>query len=171
MFRPRLSLASTAVIGAGLLAGAGVGAVAVSHIMGSSPTASIVTPAPAPQAPEPTPVPTAPAASSAKATRARLVLRSDLVKLVAQQTGTTVQQVRSEVEAGQTLDAIAGSDAQTVVSAALQEVTTKLDAEVAAGTITQAQETAQLSRAQTSITRLMAALPKAKAAPQATPAG
>jgi hypothetical protein len=86
------------------------------------------------------------------------------VQLVATQTGLTAKQVHAQVRAGKSLDVIAGSRAQAVRDAALDAVTTRLDAARAKGTITAAQETKRLATAKDRIVRVMAATSHPRAA-------
>jgi hypothetical protein len=159
MIRPRFTLARLAVVGAGLVTAAGIGAAAVPHVLASAPAATTSAP-PA--------LGTAPAAgqkpANAKRHHAGLALRHLLVKLTATQTGTTAQQVRAQAKAGKSLDAIAGSRAQAVRDAALDTVTKRLDAARGKGRITPAQETKQLASVKARIATAMAATPHPKGA-------
>ena len=90
---------------------------------------------------------------------ARAVLRGlarDAVKITAQQTGLTTQQVRADLKQGQSLNQIAGSKAGAVESAVLQDIKTKLDKLVSAGKITADQENKIMARAKTAVDKLMA---------------
>jgi hypothetical protein len=159
MFRPRFTLARIALVGAGLAGAAGIGAAAIPQAIASSPVASTTTS----QTPK-----AAPAAGQkgvhAKGHHAGVALHRALVALVAKQTGLTVKQVRAELKAGKSLDAIAGDKAQAVRDAALDAITKRLDARRAAGKITQAQETRLLAAAKTRIAKVMAATPHVKSA-------
>jgi hypothetical protein len=159
MIRPRFTLARLALAGAGLLTAAGIGAAAVPQVLASSPVAA-TSASPALKTP---PVPGQKPAN-AKRHRAGLALRHELVQLVATQTGLSVKQVRTQVRAGKSLDAIAGSRAQAVRDAALDAVTRRLDAARATGTITAARETKLLATAKDRIVKVMAASPHPRAA-------
>jgi hypothetical protein len=159
MIRPRFTLARLALAGAGLLTAAGIGAAAVPQVLASSPAAA-TSASPALKTP---PVPGQKPAN-AKRHRAGLALRHELVQLVATQTGLSVKQVRTQVRAGKSLDAIAGSRAQAVRDAALDAVTRRLDATRATGTITAARETKLLATAKDRIVKVMAASPHPRAA-------
>jgi hypothetical protein len=159
MIRPRFTLARLALAGAGLLTAAGIGAAAVPQVLASSPAAA-TSASPALKTP---PVPGQKPAN-AKRHRAGLALRHELVQLVATQTGLSVKQVRTQVRAGKSLDAIAGSRAQAVRDAALDAVTRRLDAARATGTITAARETKLLATAKDRIVKVMAASPHPRAA-------
>ncbi len=159
MIRPRFTLARIALAGAGLMTAAGIGAAAIPPMLASTPAAA--TSASPPPATTPTPGQKGP---NAKHRQAGLALRHVIVQQVAAQTGLTVKQVRGQVRAGKTLDAIAGSRAQAVRDAVLGTVTKRLDAARAAGTITAAREATLLAKARVRIARLMAATPHPRAA-------
>ncbi|HEY2702856.1 MAG TPA: hypothetical protein VGL20_04125 [Candidatus Dormibacteraeota bacterium] len=159
MIRPRFTLARIALAGAGLMTAAGIGAAAIPPMLASAPAAATS----ASPAPATTPTP-GPKGLNAKRQHSGLALRHVIVKEVARQAGLTVQQVRDQVRAGKTLDAIAGSTAQAVRDAALDTITKRLDAARAKGTITAAQEATRLARAKVRIARVMAATPHPKAA-------
>jgi hypothetical protein len=103
---------------------------------------------------------TKPAPSSAatrKASGARAALRIQrALSLLASQTGQTVASVRSQLEAGKSVDDIAGAKAPAIASSILAQVTKLADRAVSAGRITAAQETAGLAVAKTRIAALMA---------------
>ena len=171
MIRPRFTLTRIALAGAGLLTAAGIGAAAIPQVIASAPTAAATT-VPTPKIGTPANG-TTPAAGQkqkghkgqkANLKRLGVVLHRVLVREVAQQTGMTAQQVRTQLKSGKSLDTIAGSKAQAVKDAALDVITKRLDAARANGTITQAQETTLVGRAKDRITKVMAATPKPKPA-------
>ena len=166
MIRPRFTLTRIALAGAGLLTAAGIGAATIPAALASTPTAAAATTSPSTTAPTPkaSPVPGVKGKGKARALRLRLQLRRLLVAETAKQTGQTVEQVRTELRGGKSLDEIAGSKAQAVRDTVLDTVTRRLDGLRAKGTITQAQETRILARMQTRITKVMAAVPHHKAA-------
>ncbi len=159
MIRPRFTLARIALAGAALVTAAGIGAAAIPPMLASAPAAATS----ASPAPSTSP---APGQKGAKAKRphAAAGLRHVLVNLVAKDTGLTVKQVRAQVRAGKSLDAIAGSKAQAVRDAALDAVTKRLDAARAKGTITAAQEAELLTKAKDRIIKVMVATPHPRAA-------
>lgn len=156
MIRPRLTVTRIALAGAGLLTAAGIGAAAVPQAISSTQTAAATT------APAPVNGTTRTPAASPKAGRLRhlgIALRRLLVTQTATQTGMTVKQVRAELRSGKSLATIAGGHAQSVESAVLATVKSRLDAARTAGKITQAQETKLLARARKAVDRMMAATP------------
>jgi len=83
-------------------------------------------------------------ASGVRAVAARAARQ--LVRLVAKQTDQTPKQVGALLRQGETLDQVSGAKAQAVVAAAEAAVKSRLDAAVAAGKITPAQEATRLAR-------------------------
>ena len=162
MVRPRFTLTRIALAGAGLLTAAGIGAATIPAALASTPAAATSTASPATTGPTPKASP-APAKGKAKARRLGIRLRRLLVAQTARQTGQTLEQVRTELRSGKSLDDIAGSKAQAVRDAVLDTVTRDLDALRAKGTITQAQETRILGRMKTRITKVMEAVPHHRA--------
>jgi hypothetical protein len=73
--------------------------------------------------------------------------------------GLTAQQIRTQLAAGKTLaqiaDATPGHSAAGLVDYVLADVKTKLDRAVAAGKLTQAQETSLLAKVRTKVTALV----------------
>jgi hypothetical protein len=136
--------AAAAVIAVGA-AGAGIGyAVAAQH---NSPASSTPTPS-ATLSP-------GTAGRSGAVSRAEKLLQSAL-GLLASQTGQSVAAVRSQLEAGKSIDDIAGARAPAIESSILAQVTKIAGRAVSAGRITAAQETAGLAIAKTKIEALMA---------------
>jgi len=141
------AVAATAIaLGA---AGGGIGyAVASQH--------TTTTTAPASSAAGATkPAPSSAATRKASGARAALLIQRAL-SLLASQTGQTVASVRSQLEAGKSVDDIAGAKAPAIASSILAQVTKLADRAVSAGRITAAQETAGLAVAKTRIAALMA---------------
>jgi hypothetical protein len=95
-----------------------------------------------------------PRKGSAAARGAALMQRA--LSLLAAQTGQSVASVRSQLEAGRSIDAIAGAKATTIESAILAQVDKLAARAVTAGKITAAQEAAGLAMAKTRVEALMA---------------
>jgi hypothetical protein len=99
--------------------------------------------------------PSSAATRKTSAARAALLIQHAL-SLLASQTGQSVASVRSQLEAGKSVDDIAGAKAPAIESSILAQVTKLADRAVSAGRITAAQETAGLAVAKTRIAALMA---------------
>jgi hypothetical protein len=76
--------------------------------------------------------------------------------LIASGTGQSVTSVRSQLQAGKSVNDIAGAKASVIQGQILAEITTLADRAVKAGRITAAQEAAGLAQAKTRIGALMA---------------
>ena len=76
--------------------------------------------------------------------------------LLAKETGQTVAAVRGELEAGQSVNQVAGAKAPALEAAILAELKRVADHAVSAGRITAAQESAALAAARTRVEALMA---------------
>jgi hypothetical protein len=128
-------------------AGGGIGyAVASQHTTTAPPSSAAGTTKPAPSS--------AATGKTSGARAAQLIQRA--LSLLASQTGQSVASVRSQLEAGKSVDDIAGAKAPAIQSSILAEVTKLADRAVSAGRITAAQETAGLAVAKTRIAALMA---------------
>jgi ribosomal protein L10 len=108
------------------------------------------------------------AAGLARTKKAAAVHGHGDLKAAAGYLGLTVAQLRADLKAGQTLaqvaDATPGKSADDLVQVLVAAAKTKLDALVAAGKLTQAQETTLLAKLQT---RIEAAVSKARPAVRA----
>lgn len=139
------------VIAAGVIAvgaaGGGIGYAVASH--GTAVPLSS-TSAPAGSAPAP-----ATKHKAVTATRGAALIHRAL-SLLASQTGQTVASVRSQLEAGKSIDDIAGAKAPAIESEILAQVSRLAARAVTAGKITAAQETTALATAKTKIEALMA---------------
>jgi len=102
-----------------------------------------------------------------------------LVGLTVKDTGKTSAQVRALLRQNETLNQIAGGEAASVVQSAEAAVTSKLNAEVAAGKITSAQAATLTTKADARIEQVMSAPGRrilvalrggASASPKASPA-
>lgn len=128
-------------------AGGGIGyAVASQHTTTAPPSSAAGTTKPAPSS--------AATGKTSGARAAQLIQRA--LSLLASQTGQSVASVRSQLEAGKSVDDIAGAKAPAIESSILAQVTKLADRAVSAGRITAAQETAGLAVAKTRIAALMA---------------
>ena len=78
------------------------------------------------------------------------------LSLVAAQTGQSVASVRSQLEAGKSIDAIAGAKAPAIESAITDQLTKLAQKAVSAGRISAAQEASGLAMAKTKVEALMA---------------
>ncbi len=101
------------------------------------------------------PAPSSAATRKTSGARAALLIQRAL-GLLASDTGQSVASVRSQLEAGKSVDDIAGAKAPAIESSILAQVTKLADRAVSAGRITAAQETAGLAVAKTRIAALMA---------------
>ena len=115
---------------------------------------ALAAPSPATTAASPTAVITT--ATTTSGVAAHPIIRA-LVRLTVTDSGQTAAQVRTLLRQGETLNQIAGGEAATVVQSAETAVTSKLDAEVAAGKITAAQAATLTAKADNRITQVMAA--------------
>ncbi|MBJ7594712.1 MAG: hypothetical protein JF886_07595 [Candidatus Dormibacteraeota bacterium] len=79
-----------------------------------------------------------------------------VLSLLAAQTGQSVAWVRSQLEAGKSVNDIAGAKAPAIESAILAQINKLAARAVSAGRITAAQETAGLAMAKTKVEALMA---------------
>ena len=95
-----------------------------------------------------------PRAGSGASRGAQLLQR--MLSLVAAQTGQSVASVRSQLQAGTSIDAIAGAKAPAVESAVLDQLNKLAQKAVSAGRITAAQEAAALAVAKPKVEALMA---------------
>jgi hypothetical protein len=128
-------------------AGGGIGyAVASQHTTTAPPSSAAGTTKPAPSS--------AATGKTSGARAAQLIQRA--LSLLASQTGQSVASVRSQLEAGKSVDDIAGAKAAAIESSVIAQVTRLADHAVSAGRITAAQETAGLAVAKTRIAALMA---------------
>jgi hypothetical protein len=128
-------------------AGGGIGyAVASQHTTTAPPSSAAGTTKPVPSS--------AAAGKTSGARAAGLIQRA--LSLLASQTGQSVASVRSQLEAGKSVDDIAGAKAPAIERSILAQVTKLADRAVSAGRITAAQETAGLAVAKTRIAALMA---------------
>jgi hypothetical protein len=104
--------------------------------------------------------PTAPSSTPAKKGAARASRGAALVQhalsLLAAQTGQSVTSVRSQLQAGKSIDDIAGAKAPAVESAILAQVGKLAARAVTAGKISAAQEATGLAMAKTKVEALMA---------------
>jgi len=127
-------------------AGGGIGYAVASQHTTAPPSSAAGTTMPAPSS--------AATGKTSGARAAQLIQRA--LNLLASQTGQSVASVRSQLEAGKSVDDIAGAKAPAIESSILAEVTKLADRAVSAGRITAAQETAGLAVAKTRIAALMA---------------
>jgi hypothetical protein len=139
-------VASVVVIGA---AGGGIGYAVASQHSTAAPVASIsgstgTTPSAGAK----------PKTGTATSRGAQLMQRA--LSLLATQTGQTVASVRSQLEAGRSIDDIAGAKAPAVESAILAELNKLAARAVSAGKITAAQQASALAMAKTRVEALMA---------------
>jgi hypothetical protein len=137
---------AAAVIAVGAAAG-GIGYAVASHST-AAPLSSTSAPATPTQAP-------ATNRTGAAATRGAAVIQRAL-GLLASQTGQTVASVRTQLEAGKSIDDIAGAKAPAVEGEILAQVSKLAARTVTAGKITAAQEAAGLATAKTKVEALMA---------------
>ena len=157
MFGPLSSIKSAigshalgAVVATACLAGAAGagGGVLLSHN-----TASVSPPVAA--APATIPTAGSGAKSKDKGKAAHGVAAMAILKEVETKTGLSAQQIRTDLQANETLNQICGSQAQAVQTDLLNALQTKLSDAVSAGKITQAQASAVESKAQSKLTTLM----------------
>jgi hypothetical protein len=128
-------------------AGGGIGYAVASRHTATAPASSAAgTTKPAPSS--------AATGKTSGARAAQLIQRA--LSLLASQTGQSVASVRSQLEAGKSVDDIAGAKAPAIESGILAQVTKLADRAVSAGRITAAQETAGLAVAKARIAALMA---------------
>ncbi len=102
-----------------------------------------------------TPVGTAKPKHGTSATRGAQVIERAL-SLLATQTGQSVASLRSQLEAGKSVNQIAGAKAPAIESAILAQINKLAAHAVSAGRINAAQETAGLATAKTKVEALMA---------------
>ena len=145
-------------IAAVVVAGAGAGSFLAVHAATSGP-------APAAQLATATAA-TGPASPAAPAHRARgrRPLLAAIVRATVKETGLSAQTVRQDLQAGQTIDQIAGAKASAVENDVISAITARLDRARSKGRITQQQETNLLARARTRIEKLMSTPLKSHAA-------
>ena len=138
---------AAAIIAVGAAAG-GIGYAVASQHSTAAPLSSTSAPA------NPTPAPTT-KHKAAAATRGAAVIQRAL-GLLASQTGQTIASVRSQLEAGKSIDDIAAAKAPAIESEILAQVNKLAARAVTAGKITAAQEAAGLATAKTKVEALMA---------------
>jgi hypothetical protein len=137
---------AASVIAVGAAAG-GVGYAVASQHSAAAPLSSTSTPA--------TPTPAPATKHQAAATRGTAVIQRAL-GLLASQTGQTVAAVRTQLEAGKSIDDIAGAVAPAIESEIIAQVSKLAARAVTAGKITAAQEAAGVATAKTKVAALMA---------------
>lgn len=126
-------------------AGAGIGYALASHS----------TTAPVSSAP-PSSTPSAPAGKRAKGAGRGGQLLQQALSLLATQTGQTVASVHTQLDAGKSIDDIAGAKAPAIEADILAQVNKLAARAVSAGKITAAQEATLLAMAKTKVEALMA---------------
>ena len=94
------------------------------------------------------------AGAAAPAARAEQLMQRAL-RLLAKETGQTVAAVRSQLQAGMSVDQIAGAKAPAIESAILTQIKKVADRAVTAGRITATQETAGLAVVKSRVDALM----------------
>lgn len=156
----RIAIAAVIVTLAG--AAAGAAALAVMHPSAPAPAAGRLTASTAAQTPSS-------AAGAKGGHHHRSVLALAVIRATASETGLSLQTIRKDLRAGQTLDQIAGSKAAAVEHDVLAALQARLDKAVDAGKITKAQEAARLARAKTRIEALMSTPRGAHPAKPSTP--
>ncbi len=145
--RHAFSAAAASVLALGA-AGGGIGYAVASQHTTAAPASS--TPAAAtPRATTPSPK------GAAKASRGALLVQRAL-SMLASQTGQSIASVRSELQAGKSIDDIAGAKAPAIEAQILAQVNKLAARAVAAGKITAAQEATGLATAKTKVEALMA---------------
>ncbi len=138
--------ASVIAVGA---AGGGIGYVVASQHSTAAPASSASGPT------SPTPTAGAKPKGATAASRGEQLLQRAL-GLLAAQTGQSAAAVRSQLEAGKSVDAIAGAKAPAVESAIMAQLSKLAAHAVSAGKITAAQEASGLAMAKTKVEALMA---------------
>ncbi len=142
------AIATVIAIGA---AGGGIGYAVASQHNTTTPLSS----SSAPRSSTPTPAPGVKPRKGSTAARGAALMQHAL-SLLAAQTGQSVAAVRSQLEAGRSIDAIAGAKATTIESEILAQVDKLAARAVTAGKITAAQEATGLAMAKTRVEALMA---------------
>ncbi|MDQ2961281.1 MAG: hypothetical protein M3R48_09595 [Candidatus Dormibacteraeota bacterium] len=140
------AIASVIALGA---AGGGIGYAVASGHTTSAPVSS--TPAPT----STTPTPKSGPQRHAPATRGAALIDHALA-LLASQTGQSVASVRSQLQAGKSVDDIAAAKASAIESAILAQIDKLAAHAVSTGKITAAQEATALAMAKTKVEALMA---------------
>jgi hypothetical protein len=136
-------VASIVVIGA---AGGGIGYAVASQHTTSSPVASTTAPAPT--------TGTTPRSATPASRGAALIQRA--LALLATQSGQSVASVRSQLQAGKSIDDIAGVKAPAIETAILAQLDKVAARAVSAGKITATQEATIVAAAKTKVEALMA---------------
>jgi hypothetical protein len=137
---------AAAVIAVGAAAG-GIGYAVASHNT-AAPVSSAAAPA------SPTQAPTTKGKSAATTRGAAVIQRA--LGMLASQTGQTVAAVRSQLEAGKSIDDIAGAKAPAIESEILAQVSKLAARAVTAGKLSAGQEAAGLAAAKTKVAALLA---------------
>ena len=144
-------LRKTFIAGAGVLALATAGGVAVHAATSGAPTGATLTST----TPSPSPSPSTHTKNSTCLPGGVLGAAKQVLSIAAKDTGLTEQQILDQLRQGRTLDQIAGSKASTVESDVLAALKTRLDQAVSKGKLTSARETAMLAKAKTALDKAM----------------